>query len=78
MSRISLKNWTKIDDNNILRGPEIKVAMTTAEGETTIHKIADWDIFDKKKAQKILRLSAADFSGLEDAIGYWAVPHSQQ
>jgi hypothetical protein len=48
-----LSKWTKLDDENILRGPEIKVAMTTAEGDTTSHAIAYQDTFDKKKAQKM-------------------------
>jgi hypothetical protein len=43
------------------------------EGDATIHTIAYRDIFDKKKAQKVLFFFAAGFAGLEDAICNWAV-----
>jgi hypothetical protein len=45
----------------------------TLEGDATIHAIAYRDIFDKKKAQKVLCFFAAGFAGLEDAICDWAI-----
>jgi hypothetical protein len=60
------------DDDNILRGPEMRIAACETVGEKTLHAIAYHDIFDKKKGQKILRFFAAGFAGMEDALSRWA------
>jgi hypothetical protein len=45
--------WTVLDDNNILRGPEIEIAVKTCDGGGEVHALAYHDVFDKK-AQKVL------------------------
>jgi hypothetical protein len=65
-----LSSWTVYDKENILRGPEIKVATKVC---TQVQAIAYRDIFDKKKAQKILRFFTAGFSGIENAVCHWEI-----
>jgi hypothetical protein len=65
--------WTVYDEENVLRGPEIKVATKVCEGGTQVQAIAYHDIFDKKKAQKILWFFAAGFAGIENALCHWAI-----
>jgi len=67
-----LAKWSIKDDENILRGPKIRIAACETVGGKTLHAIAYRDIFDKKKGQKILRFFAAGFAGMEDALCHWA------
>ncbi len=46
-----LAKWSIKDDENILRGPEIRIADCETVGEKTLHAIAYRDIFGKKKGQ---------------------------
>ena len=36
------------DNDNVLRGPEIRIPVSESVGEKTLHAIAYHDIFDKK------------------------------
>jgi hypothetical protein len=47
-----LAKWSIKDDENILRGPKIRIAACETVGGKTLHAIAYRDIFDKKKGQK--------------------------
>jgi len=47
-----LAKWLIKDDENIHRGPEIRIAACKTVREKTLHAIACRDIFDKKKGQK--------------------------
>jgi len=67
-----LAKWLIKDDENILRGPKIRIAACETVGGENLHAIAYRDIFDKKKSQKILRFFAAGFAGMEDALYHWA------
>jgi hypothetical protein len=67
-----LARWSMKDDENILRGPEIRIAACGNVGEKTLHVIAYHDIFDKKKGQKNLRFFAAGFTSMENALCHWA------
>jgi hypothetical protein len=68
-----LSSWTVYDEENILGGPEIKVATKVCEDGTQVQAMAYHDIFNKKKAQKILNFFAADFAGIENALCHWAI-----
>jgi hypothetical protein len=48
----ALSQWTIVDDEKILRVPEIRIGTMTLEGDATIHTISYRDIFDKKEGSE--------------------------
>jgi hypothetical protein len=67
----NISQWTIADNEDVLLGPEIKVAMD-AEVEQ-LYAIAYRDIFDKKIAQKILRFFIYGFPNSTAIINRWSV-----
>jgi hypothetical protein len=47
----SLELWTVHDDNNILRGPAIEIAVRTCDGGGEVRALTYRDVFDKKSAK---------------------------
>jgi hypothetical protein len=68
-----LTSWTVYNEENILRGPEINVVTKVCGDGTQVQAIVYHDIFNKKKAQKILHFFAAGFAGIENALCHWAI-----
>jgi len=58
------------DKDNVLRGPEIRVAVCETVGEKTLHAISYHNIFDKK-GPKILRFFVAGFISMDSALCHW-------
>jgi hypothetical protein len=60
------------DDENVLRGPEIRIAACDNVREKTLHAIAYYDIFDKKKSQKKKHFFATGFPSMDSTLCRWA------
>jgi hypothetical protein len=67
----NINQWTIADNEDVLLGPEIKVAMDADVEE--LYAVAYRDIFDKKIAQKILRFFIYGFPNTTIIMNRWAV-----
>ncbi len=67
----NVTQWTIADNEDVLLGPEIKVAMDSEVEE--LYAIAYRDIFDKKIAQKILCFFINGFPNTSAILNRWTV-----